>query len=241
MKRMMLSLLSGAAVLLVANAAHATIYTSDGTLSDFYSNSYATLSNYTLGDVAPPTYTPTNTTLNQGLRVYQGGATPTGLPAGNNWILATFAAPISSIRVFPNIDHVGAPFDGYQYTIEGSNNLTTWTALFDATSVLGAGEPFTLGTSTGTAPTRVNNVLTPGAGPNGTVGYIADFNFANAYQYYAFGASTVAFQQGNSDQELSAVGPAVPELSTWAMMILGFAGLGFMAYRRRGERTLRFV
>jgi hypothetical protein len=27
--------------------------------------------------------------------------------------------------------------------------------------------------------------------------------------------------------------PAVPEPSTWAMMILGFAGIGFMAYRRR--------
>ena len=27
---------------------------------------------------------------------------------------------------------------------------------------------------------------------------------------------------------------AVPEPSTWAMMILGFAGLGIMAYRRRG-------
>jgi phospholipase/lecithinase/hemolysin len=25
----------------------------------------------------------------------------------------------------------------------------------------------------------------------------------------------------------------VPETSTWAMMILGFAGIGFMAYRRR--------
>jgi hypothetical protein len=28
---------------------------------------------------------------------------------------------------------------------------------------------------------------------------------------------------------------AVPETSTWAMMILGFAGVGFMAYRRRGQ------
>jgi hypothetical protein len=26
---------------------------------------------------------------------------------------------------------------------------------------------------------------------------------------------------------------AVPEPSTWAMMILGFAGVGYMAYRRR--------
>jgi hypothetical protein len=31
---------------------------------------------------------------------------------------------------------------------------------------------------------------------------------------------------------------AVPEPSTWAMMILGFAGVGFMAYRRKSEGTL---
>jgi PEP-CTERM motif-containing protein len=29
--------------------------------------------------------------------------------------------------------------------------------------------------------------------------------------------------------------PAVPEPSTWAMMILGFAGIGFVAYRRRRQ------
>lgn len=34
------------------------------------------------------------------------------------------------------------------------------------------------------------------------------------------------------DVTVSAVS-AVPEPSTWAMMILGFAGVGFMAYRRR--------
>ncbi len=33
------------------------------------------------------------------------------------------------------------------------------------------------------------------------------------------------------------VAPAVPEPSTWAMMILGFAGIGFMAYRRRSNQT----
>jgi hypothetical protein len=32
---------------------------------------------------------------------------------------------------------------------------------------------------------------------------------------------------------VSAVTPAVPEPSTWAMMILGFCGLGFMACRRK--------
>jgi hypothetical protein len=35
--------------------------------------------------------------------------------------------------------------------------------------------------------------------------------------------------------------PAVPELSTWAMMILGFAGVGFMAYRRQSKPALMAV
>lgn len=30
---------------------------------------------------------------------------------------------------------------------------------------------------------------------------------------------------------------AVPEPSTWAMMILGFVGVGFMAYRRRNQNV----
>jgi choice-of-anchor C domain-containing protein len=33
----------------------------------------------------------------------------------------------------------------------------------------------------------------------------------------------------------------VPEPSTWAMMILGFAGIGFLAYRRRNRATFRLV
>ncbi|PYJ69955.1 MAG: hypothetical protein DME75_10120 [Verrucomicrobia bacterium] len=31
---------------------------------------------------------------------------------------------------------------------------------------------------------------------------------------------------------------AVPEPSTWAMLILGFVGVGFIAYRRRNGATL---
>jgi hypothetical protein len=30
----------------------------------------------------------------------------------------------------------------------------------------------------------------------------------------------------------------VPEPSTWAMMILGFAGVGYMTYRRRMQAAL---
>jgi hypothetical protein len=35
--------------------------------------------------------------------------------------------------------------------------------------------------------------------------------------------------------------PAVPEPSTWAMMIFGFCGVGFMAYRRKSAPTFRLA
>ena len=47
----------------------------------------------------------------------------------------------------------------------------------------------------------------------------------------------------DSNIQLAWVGPysyvaPVPEPSTWAMMILGFLGLGFMAYRKKGNLRL---
>jgi hypothetical protein len=38
--------------------------------------------------------------------------------------------------------------------------------------------------------------------------------------------------------DTNTIGSAVPEPSTWAMMILGFAGIGFMAYRRKSKPAL---
>ena len=43
---------------------------------------------------------------------------------------------------------------------------------------------------------------------------------------------------GNGNLTISPVVAAVPEPSTWAMMLLGFAGVGFMAYRRRSSAKL---
>lgn len=37
------------------------------------------------------------------------------------------------------------------------------------------------------------------------------------------------------------IGGAVPEPSTWAMLILGFAGVGYMAYRRRATQSAAFA
>jgi hypothetical protein len=149
--------------------------------------------------------------------------------------------------VFPSDDHFGSAFDGYQYSIEGSNDLATWTPLYDTLTVSGSGEPFTIGTSTGIAPIAVNNVLTPGAGPHGTVGYIADFDFGTAYKYYAFGSSTEAFTAGNDLPELSGVasgelvtvtgGGGIPEPVTWAMLLIGFGAIGFMIRARQSPEV----
>ena len=32
--------------------------------------------------------------------------------------------------------------------------------------------------------------------------------------------------------------PAIPEPSTWAMLLIGFAGIGFVAYRRKAKLAL---
>jgi PEP-CTERM motif len=49
-----------------------------------------------------------------------------------------------------------------------------------------------------------------------------------------FGYTLVADGSGGFGFDL-AIGGAVPEPSTWAMMLVGFAGLGFAGYRRARE------
>jgi hypothetical protein len=51
----------------------------------------------------------------------------------------------------------------------------------------------------------------------------------------AIGADESITQASGNIQIATVAASAVPEPSTWAMMILGFAGVGFMAYRRRNQ------
>src|SRR5581483_3225048 len=175
-----------------------TAYTKDSVVADF-TNGITTFGTFTTGafdgGVALSTpWTPSATDVSHGTRIIGNGNSPA--------LIVMFPSAVSRIRVFPSIDHFGASYDGYQYTISGSNDNVTYTPLYDVTAVSNSGEPFTLVTFTGQGPFSVNNVLTPGAGSFGTVGYVADFNFSQPYQYYKFGASSFAVQQLNSDQEL---------------------------------------
>jgi hypothetical protein len=55
---------------------------------------------------------------------------------------------------------------------------------------------------------------------------------------YSDGTKTWSNAFGIYDATFQATVSAVPEPSTWAMMILGFFGVGFIAYRRRGGAAL---
>jgi hypothetical protein len=77
-------------------------------------------------------------------------------------------------------------------------------------------------------------------------------NGSNFFGFQGINGQTISsiymtFNGGNGVQDvrqirLEEVTAAVPEASTWAMMLLGFAGVGFLAYRRRGQgQALRLV
>ena len=98
----------------------------------------------------------------------------------------------------------------------------------------------TMEVSTTSSPGHVFTFDTTGRGL-GTMGWMTQgftFTALGASETIAFTSTTIGFS-GNETYPF-AFGPAldnvyisaVPELSTWAMMLLGFAGVGFVAYRR---------
>jgi hypothetical protein len=73
-----------------------------------------------------------------------------------------------------------------------------------------------------------------------TDGTTGGWNQSNQLGDYGYTTSpTGSFFIGNASLPQARIdgdfASAVPEPSTWAMMILGFAGVGFMAYRRRNQ------
>ena len=79
-------------------------------------------------------------------------------------------------------------------------------------------------------------LLTPSNGDQGLQGskYVNIFT-DKAIQSITFSSTSKAFEFDNVSIA------AVPEPSTWAMMILGFLGVGFVAYRRKSGAALRLA
>jgi hypothetical protein len=85
--------------------------------------------------------------------------------------------------------------------------------------------------SDGRFPTTFN----PVTNKNGGAQY---FGFTDTSEFTSLTISNVSGEFWGLDAFTINVPGAVPEPSTWAMMILGFAGVSFMAYRRSRKEGL---
>ncbi len=74
--------------------------------------------------------------------------------------------------------------------------------------------------------------------------YVADFTdalYSGSYTVvFNIGGSPASIPPGDTLQVTTTVA-AVPEPATWAMMIIGFASVGFLAYRRKSKANFRFA
>lgn len=87
-----------------------------------------------------------------------------------------------------------------------------------------------------------SNVLT--VGNYGNTGWVSLSFTAPTTGTYNFNAGVRNIGDSNLSSQLRLDGEmtaAVPEPSTWAMMLLGFLGVGFVAYRRRSGATVRLA
>jgi hypothetical protein len=94
------------------------------------------------------------------------------------------------------------------------------------------------------APTATNNpgplTFTISDAANNLTLSSLGFSVANNHVDHIYFASDLANAAGTTGG-VGALASAVPEPSTWAMMMLGFAGVGFMAYRRKSKPAFRFA
>ena len=146
-----------------------------------------------------------------------------------------FVTPVTGTDIYnvPGGSNSGLALWNYDFSIN-PGNLTGYTAKL---TVTGDGQssslnPLAIGdNTTNTAGAKQNS-------ENMAFGLFGGFNFnPNADTTYTFDLtlSNAAGQVVATDE----IQVSVPEPSTWAMMIIGFLGLGVMAYRRK--ETIRFA
>lgn len=230
--------------------ADSIIYSQDPNLSDFTST-VASYGTFTAAASLPSSpYTPTTAILS-------ASNYPRAIGYSSSPIYVSFSSATADILVFDNIDHLGYGWDVFQYKIYGSNTglAGSYSLLFDPKTVNEADHPgvnvaFTLATWTGTAPTLLNDTVTPGLGSFvGNIGYEEYFTFDSSYKYFEFAPSTLTLTAlgGEDETELSAVAIATPSQTIVAtagvpdggttLAMLGVALGGIAALRRRFARA----
>lgn len=204
------SFVCGAALVFsVSTASVASATTLNGNLTaDNAFNAYLSTSDSTLGTLIA--------TGNNWAATYNFSGV--SLTAGQNYFLHIEAFDFGRPEAF--IGSFSLSDNAFQF-INGGQTLVTNTSDWRADAGLGtwfapSGTPVSSGTN--------------GVGPWGlhpAIDASAQWIWSGAYTGEAYFST-----------EITSVNSGVPEPSTWAMMILGFAGVGFMAYRRKSKSGL---
>jgi hypothetical protein len=143
-----------------------------------------------------------------------GGTVPFGTVVGTGQLKLNLSSP--NVQPFTNISSSQNTADFVSFT------NTFGSLVFNYTTIGNNG----IGISGNTNDALNNfNFQTSAGGDNFSVGLTS------------FSLNGPNLNEGNKVTLLS-FGPAVPEPSTWAMMILGFVGIGAMTYRRRKSAML---
>jgi PEP-CTERM motif len=135
-----------------------------------------------------------------------------------------FSAPVSSFNVTGSGTWVNAA---------GSNIILNW--FDDPENRQGAKTAFdTPGTSLGTFTSAGTDPLHSfSTDQTGVVSDSSPFSMT-IWAQALLTDGAILLDRGQGEVKLAS---AVPEPATWAMMVLGFFGVGFMAYRRRNQKT----
>jgi hypothetical protein len=183
---------------------------------------------------------PAGAPYNGGAVYNTGGGTTSGITDPSSFV----AAPWTSIPVaYP-------PGSGYAGNFFADNNgdSSTWTFATGQRTIylyigsLDAGNSLTITASNGTTVftgsdwTTISGVTLPGDGAPTIMGSTSNgwFRFTDTGGTISSLATAETGTDLGNSFEIAAIAtsPSAPEPSTWAMMLLGFAGLVFAAHRR---------
>jgi PEP-CTERM motif len=182
--------------------------------------------------------------------------------AGVTFVSVLLGVNAASASITYDVDqHIGAGSVFGTVTTDGmigalkASDFTSWNLTLQgngASFVLTQANSVTWGSDTGVQATASNISFDFG---NPTAFLVFQDGVSSGSRYWCNSGGLTACLSGKSDvpeyylslsaqivpaegNQIIATVAAVPEPSTWAMMILGFAGVGFMVYRRKSKPAL---
>jgi hypothetical protein len=212
-------LIVSAALLTSVTAAHAAIMVTEG-------GSAALDGSGVISSFAPTTYTfeagsrPSWTVVPSGNVYYVGSTGVNAAPFGDTTTYASIATSVTPQTATLTISNPANYIGLYWGSIDSYNSMT-----------------ITDSHGSHTIDSTHFPILNPANGDRGLNGsaYVNIFDYGDAITSVSFTSGQKAFEFDNLTvaQLRGSFTGGVPEPSTWAMLILGFCGVGFIAYRRK--------